>query len=467
MPNENKIEAKPAKRFFVEMLTRDIDLDDAILDLIDNSLDGLLRMTHADISKYADYKIDITLNSDCFTIKDNCGGIPTNVALEYAFRMGRPAEIDDDIPTIGMYGIGMKRAVFKMGTNIKIISENDDRCFFVDIPNDWLQDDNAWHLEMQDCAETLNEKGTTIIVESLYPGISSLYSSDSLFIERLIEKISIHYAFVLKHGFNIYVNGFEVKGKEISLLIENDPDTITNQRGILPYVYKENNDGLEITIICGLVDAPPSIEEDEASAESAKVDRVDAGWTIICNERVVLYADRSRLTGWGDGLPQFHYQFNTLVGIVSFKSNIASKLPVTTTKRGVDASSDVFLRIRRKMIEGMRIFVDYTNKWKNKREFERREVLPKAKSEILEDVLVSSEFDKKMSTVRDGSGGKVYKPKLPEPPREDDGMRTIRYVKHKDEITKVAKEYFENSYLEPSDVGQKCFEEILFDVTER
>ncbi len=365
-----------------------------------------------------------------------------------------------------MYGIGMKRAVFKMGTAIKIVSKNDERCFSVDIPAIWLQDDNAWQLEMDECTDELEEQGTTISVESLYPGIATLYSEESDFIGRLMEKISIHYAFVLKHGFNILVNGKQIVGKEISLLVDSAEETITNKKGILPFVYKENYDGLEITIICGLADAPPSLEEDMEDAETAKVNRMDAGWTIICNDRVVLYADRTRLTGWGDGLPQFHYQFNTLIGIVSFKSNIASKLPVTTTKRGVDASSDVYLRIRRRMIEGMRIFVDYTNKWKNKRETERQTILPKAKSETLENLIDSTTFVEKMITVRDGTEGKLYKPKLPEPTREDDGMRTVRYSEYKDNIEKIAEDYFENKALSPSDVGKKCFEVILSQVIE-
>ena len=33
----------PVKSFFVEMLTRDIELEDAILDLLDNCVDGILR----------------------------------------------------------------------------------------------------------------------------------------------------------------------------------------------------------------------------------------------------------------------------------------------------------------------------------------------------------------------------------------------------------------------------------------
>ena len=33
----------PTKQFFVDMLTRDIDIKDAILDLLDNCLDGVVR----------------------------------------------------------------------------------------------------------------------------------------------------------------------------------------------------------------------------------------------------------------------------------------------------------------------------------------------------------------------------------------------------------------------------------------
>ncbi len=42
-PYKDGIDAKPVKSFFVEMLTRDIALDDAILDLLDNCVDGIQR----------------------------------------------------------------------------------------------------------------------------------------------------------------------------------------------------------------------------------------------------------------------------------------------------------------------------------------------------------------------------------------------------------------------------------------
>ena len=39
------IDASPTKNFFVDMLTRDIDIKDAILDLLDNCIDGIQRTT--------------------------------------------------------------------------------------------------------------------------------------------------------------------------------------------------------------------------------------------------------------------------------------------------------------------------------------------------------------------------------------------------------------------------------------
>ncbi|MEL6260324.1 MAG: hypothetical protein AAFR12_04585 [Cyanobacteria bacterium J06626_6] len=41
----SSINAAPTKTFFVDMLTRDIDLKDAILDLLDNCIDGIQRVT--------------------------------------------------------------------------------------------------------------------------------------------------------------------------------------------------------------------------------------------------------------------------------------------------------------------------------------------------------------------------------------------------------------------------------------
>src|SRR4051812_40964415 len=109
----DKAKVSPTKAFFVYMLTRDISLSDAILDLVDNSLDGVLR-DGAPTPDYTRYSVELDITAESFQITDNAGGIPRDVARESAFRMGR--EIldtrDDNKETIGMYGVGLKRAIF-------------------------------------------------------------------------------------------------------------------------------------------------------------------------------------------------------------------------------------------------------------------------------------------------------------------------------------------------------------------
>ena len=77
--NPNEVDASPAKRFFVEMLTRDIELTDAILDLLDNCVDGAMRSKpKADSPSnkpYDGYFAEIRFSPTEFSIKDNCGGI--------------------------------------------------------------------------------------------------------------------------------------------------------------------------------------------------------------------------------------------------------------------------------------------------------------------------------------------------------------------------------------------------------
>ena len=77
----------------------------------------------------------------------------------------------------------------------------------------------------------------------------------------------------------------------------------------------------------------------------------------------MVYCDRTELTGWGDArVPRYHTQFIAISGIVEFQSNDAAKLSTTTTKRGIDASSSLYLQVRHRMMEGMQVFTSYTNK---------------------------------------------------------------------------------------------------------
>src|ERR1700686_3927704 len=86
----------PTKRLFVEMLTRDIELEDAILDLLDNSVDGAMRSHGYDPQAdrpYEGFSASLHFSTERFVIADNCGGIPKELR-DSAFRLGR---LDDNI----------------------------------------------------------------------------------------------------------------------------------------------------------------------------------------------------------------------------------------------------------------------------------------------------------------------------------------------------------------------------------
>ena len=136
--------------------------------------------------------------------------------------------------------------------------------------------------------------------------------------------------------------------------------------GPAPFVFQKTIDDVLVSITVGL-NTGRSLGDDDEDDSGFERDRssATAGWTVLCNDRAVIVGDKSRLTGWGDGIPLYHPQFAIITGIIEFRSKRADKLPVTTTKRALDTSSNVWLESLVKMKEGMRIWISYTNQWKN------------------------------------------------------------------------------------------------------
>lgn len=74
---DNIIQGNPTKSFFITMITRDITTEDAILDLLDNSIDGANKINPRE---YRGLYIDIIINAKEFIVKDNCGGFSLDIA---------------------------------------------------------------------------------------------------------------------------------------------------------------------------------------------------------------------------------------------------------------------------------------------------------------------------------------------------------------------------------------------------
>jgi hypothetical protein len=449
----------PVKSFFVSMLTRDILLDDAILDLLDNCVDGILRSGRTGGEKpYTGFKAEIKFDKDYFSISDNCGGIPWNLH-EYAFRIGRAFKSDrppDPAGTVGAYGIGMKRAIFKMGKRSLISTQSGNDQYEVEITPDWLKEESEWLIPIRSAKSPRKEDGTTIVIRDLYDGISKKFKDDvQSFSSELLRKISGHYSFIIDKGFEVIINGKSMEPRATKFVFD-----YSQEKGVIrPYIFKMNSDGVEVFLTVGLTRGIPTQSEIIDEEKSPKYSSLDAGWTVVCNDRAVLYCDRSELTGWGEaGIPRYHTQFIAISGIVEFKSDNASNLPTTTTKRGIDASSKLYLQVKNKMRDGMRIFTDYTNKWKG-REEEAKVLIQQGEKLSFEKIKEEAEglaFHQIRTTF---PPGEQYQPKLPFPFKPEPTDRRISFKREISKIRTVG-EYFGNPDMAPSGVGEKCFDKI-------
>lgn len=465
------VSAEPNKDFFVHMLTRDIELGDAILDLLDNCVDGIVRSLGAGLKKdkpYAKYFAKITLTPKKFSIEDNCGGIPLELAKTKAFHMGRPPGHRDDAATVGMYGIGMKRAIFKIGQQCEVRSRNGSDAFEVDISKAWLSDAKNWDLPIKRLdPDVIPKPGTTIEISELKPEVARRFDEKKdAFVKDFINFVSQHYSIILEKGFRVSINGTPVSPAPFKLLSSHFK---TAKKGglLAPYLLQASINGVNVTVAVGFYRRIPDEAEVEAEQEE-RASKDDAGWTIVCNDRVVVYRDKTRLTGWGEaGVPNYHGQFIAISGIVVMQSTDLWKLPLTTTKRGIDPSSDTYSVIKDYMREGTKYFTRFTNRWKKLPD--ERDKLYKSAALMSLDEIISAIPAAMKGTLRATSKGVTsasrYVPDLPQPQTDQKEVR-VSFSRPKEQVRMLGGAILDNPDAHPGDVGAACFDRILQQVSD-
>ena len=336
----NIIEGNPTKKFFIEMITRDISIEDAIIDLLDNSIDGANRINP---SNYSGLNIYLTVNKDYFEIKDNCGGFSIDTAKRYAFRFGRPEDAPKGNGTVGRFGIGMKRSLFKIGKNFIVESQSKQDAFKVEVDvDDWSKkvrtiknEDGTsdiiddWSFTYIEIPNTGKADGTSISITNLNSEVGNLFADEG-FLTTLADNIQKLLNFSLQKGLTIHLNGKPLSGKRVELLLSNNTT---------PYHIEGIINNVRYKLIAGL----GGIGEPKLS-----------GWYIYCNNRLVLEADTSSITGWGvQPIPKWHINYVMFRGILFLDSEETLNLPLTTTKKGIDATSEVYKAILPLMKNGM------------------------------------------------------------------------------------------------------------------
>jgi Histidine kinase-, DNA gyrase B-, and HSP90-like ATPase len=357
----DKINAKPTKEFFIEMLTRDIPLDRAILDLIDNSVDAARR------SQVASPEIKISFDSNSFRIFDNCGGLDLDDAKNYAFRFGRAKDAPPTPHSVGQFGVGMKRTLFKLGTAFSLTSVCGENAFRVAVDVGVWKELDDWEFEFVELNPEVGPPGSTEIrVDSLYPAVAEQLGQEG-FLNDLGHECARAHFLALNSGVKLIINDREVPGYQIRLL-QSDK--------IQPFVRSWTLDGVNIRVVAGI--------------SERKFD--EGGWYILCNGRLVEAAEQTSITSWqSDGIPKYHPDYAFFRGVVQFDCDDSSKLPWTTTKTGVDQGSKIYRAALIQMRIAMREVIVFL------RARAKEDAL--FKGQIIPNRLINTEIE---STIREG-----------------------------------------------------------------
>lgn len=364
--NNDIVNMEPTKEFFINILVRDIKLEKAILDLIDNSIDSV-KETAKDLSNY---KIRLTLSKKMFVIDDNCRGIVKDKAINYAFKFGNDNSESSRPFSIGHYGIGMKRAFFRIGSKITMESATKQDFFPLILDVDKWRSIPEWNIKFKNHGINDGSKliGTKIKINRLKEeAINKLSNED--FINYLRESISKTYRDVIKRGITI----------------------IVNNKIIVTSIRISEKEIIRYSIDTGNYTAIINISRDISNYD-------ESGWYVYLNDRLVVIADKTDLTGWNIGSEEQYYGIR---GYVHAKSKKEGVLPFTTTKEGLDTSNPIYEELKFYMIKIL------------------KEALPKISSKDL---------------------------------------TTIRYDKPRDEVEKL-KEYLKVKYAK--NVGEKTYEEYI------
>lgn len=455
------INAQPTKDLFISILVRDVTIRDAIGDLVDNSVDGALKLRPD--RNYEGLRIEIELDpqNDVFRIVDNCGGISVDVARNYAFCFGRPEGAEDTGHSVGVFGIGMKRALFRLGNKfmVKSIAQNSSFTMEVDVKKwregadqssseelvtshqeDASKDDmQNWRFRFKEYEEDLEvdypeeERGTTITVTALHDDVRDAFDSDTEKGE-LISELQREHLFNLDRGISIKVNSTHLEAKQLKLLASDDFKT----------AYWEDQSGpVKVKIYAGI----------------SEKDGTNGGWYVFCNDRLILGPDQTKETGWGvkspTRIPEYHSQFYQFRGYTFLEANNPRELPWNTAKTGMNMDSPVYRAVLQQMIALMRTVIDFLNQLHDEAGHFNRE---RINEKPLETAVENAELVplKTVRTSPEHLNHEVFvAPEPAKPPKPSPTEVWIRYS------VSTAKFHLVKEYLDvdkPGEIGQITFD---------
>ena len=263
--------------------------------------------------------------------------------------MLRFGQRSDKTGGIGVYGVGLNRALFKLGKVSHLKTDTGSQRAELILKTDEYLKSLDWELPAEEF-ESRGRVGTEIEIRQLSSEIAQSFADES-WIEDLRDEIGHRYGRFIDNNLTIFVNDIPVENREPQIREDGPFDP--------QHKFYKTADGVAIHISYGQHQNHRFSAEPDYDRERNKAIPAETGWTILCNDRAILLSDQSDKTGWDT---KFHSEFYGFVGSASFFGDPA-KLPWTTTKTDVDLNNSAY----RVALADMRKFAEDWRKLSEKR----------------------------------------------------------------------------------------------------
>ncbi|WOE74653.1 ATP-binding protein [Alterisphingorhabdus coralli] len=351
--SEIEVQFAPAPSYLFDYMTADIETAECVFDLIDNSIDAArsaIKVEESDVpSDYSGCKIELSLSSKSIIVEDNCSGMSEDNFSKRAFRAGFKSHHSFGI---GHFGVGLKRAILKLGSSCQITTDDGNALLTLKFTRSDLDKANDLKLPATKRAST-STKFTKIEVQDV--SADTKRDIDSIrWKETLVENIGRRYGLFIRKGLEIKVDGKQV-GAFAPQPVENDYIPLHSES------FRAH--GVDVEIVAGVHEkyrfgktAKGTIGADPNNLKVHKAIAADYGWYVVCNDRVIVLHDQGYKTGW---TTNWHNEYSGFVGWLHFRSEDPSLLPWNTRKSDIRENSEIYSEI---LIKLQTIAQGYRNK---------------------------------------------------------------------------------------------------------
>lgn len=324
------IDGTPHKRFILSIVS-DYDLNRSICELVDNATDIWIKNGK---STKLNIKINFDQNQKTIFIEDNAGGVKEK-ELDYLISPGASSNSADD-NTIGIFGVGTKRAVIALSQDIKIKTRfKKNKTFQIEFDEIWLQDED-WHLPYFE-VNNIDEGSTIIELQKLRVEIEDKE------ILNLTNHLSCTYAkFLDSKNFNIEIDGIAIKSLRFENWAYPKGYSPRNYNGELKFL---NGNKVKVEVTAGL-----TTESSPASGEY--------GVYFYCNERLIARALKSPEVGFIKGIAGQPHPSLSIARIIVSLNGASIDMPWNSSKSDININHPTFRELQKWLLD---IVKNYTS----------------------------------------------------------------------------------------------------------